>query len=127
MKQNTRGFTLIEIMVVVVIIGLLAAFVGPEVWKMLGWGQASIAEAKCKDYHDKAKTWEMMTKQKVTSLDDMESPLRSGEENFLRIEDDPWGQKYWLLREGAKVVVWSAGPDGQEGTDDDIRYPKDDE
>ena len=127
MRQNTRGFTLIEIMVVVVIIGLLAAFVGPEVWRMLGFGQAAIAEAKCKDYYDKAHTWEMMTKQKVNSLEDMESPIRAGEENFLRIEDDPWGQKYWMDRDGAKLIVYCAGPDGQEGTEDDLRYPPEDD
>lgn len=124
-QRRDRGFTLVEIMVVVVIVGLLAAFAGPRIWAMLGFGQRSIAQAKCKEYHDQAMTWKMVNKKLPESLEDMQGPLQPGStENFLEVVDDPWGNKYILERDGSKVKVISWGPDGQEGTDDDIMYPE---
>ena len=122
-NRTHRGFTLIEIMVVVVIIGLLATLVGPRVWNMFGFGQISIAETKCKEYYDNAKTWRMIKKEYPNDLVDMEAPLRPGEDNFIRVEDDPWGNPYTLEIEGRKIRVWCRGPDGSEGTEDDLVYP----
>jgi len=128
MKKNRRarkGFTLIEIMVVVVIIGLLASLVGPEVWRMLGFGQASIAEDMCKQYYNKAHLWRTVTKKWPESLEDMKAPLHPGAEDFLdSVQKDPWGNDYQLVREGRDIYVLSWGKDGQDGTDDDIRFPE---
>ena len=34
-----------------------------------------------------------------------------------------WNQVVFLERDGKRLIIFSWGPDGQEGTDDDIRYP----
>jgi general secretion pathway protein G len=121
--QSKRGFTLIEIMVVVVIIGLLATLVGPRVWSMFGFGQISIAETKCEEYYNAAKFWRTVKKSYPQSLDEMEAPLRPGEPDYIRVEDDPWGNPYLLESDGRQLAVRSFGPDGDEGTEDDIVYP----
>ena len=83
-QERQRGFTLVEIMVVVVIIGLLAALVGPEIWRMLGFGQTSIAQTKCKTLHDKAMMWKMINRKPPDSIEEMVAPLKDGDdENFL--------------------------------------------
>ena len=125
-KRNERGFTLIEIMVVVVIIGLLAALVGPEVWALLAAGQDDIAAAQCQRYYDLVGTWKLLTKSKQipASLYDLEAPLKEGAGPFAKIEPDPWGGEYYIEAEGGRFRIISTGPHGADGTDDDIVYPE---
>jgi len=127
MKRNKRGFTLIEIMVVVVIIGLLAAFVGPEIWQMFARGQEDIAATKCQDIYGKVKTWMTITKKPVPdSMEDLSEPISKGEEGpYLQPDNDPWGNPYRINKfSSRKFQICSDGPDGEPDTEDDICYPK---
>jgi len=83
-----------------------------------------VAVRTCKEHYDQAKVWRMVRGKYPASLRDMEGPLSEGDEDpFTTIEDDPWGHKYVLRVEGRMLRVMSFGPDGAEGTEDDIVYP----
>lgn len=88
--------------------------------------KASIAEMKCKEYFDTVMIWRVMSDKKKLpeSLEQMEAPLRPGEPDFTEVVLDPWGKKYVLRVEAGKAMVLSFGPDGLEGTADDIACPK---
>ncbi|MEE8106631.1 MAG: type II secretion system protein GspG [Planctomycetota bacterium] len=125
--SKRRAFTLIEIMVVVIIIGLLAGLVGPQIWKQLGFGQKATAETMCQQLFNNVKFFEATKRIKVTELRELEEPLDEGEDSYITLQDDPWGNAYWLESSGRKRHVCSAGPDGQEGSEDDICYPSKEE
>ena len=124
-----KGFTLIEILVVVVIISLLLTLVGPHIITGGLSAQRDVALAKCSQYHGQVSYWMMRTKQSSPpgSLVDLEPPLEPGGRNFLRLEKDPWGSDYRIESEGGRMFrIWSNGQDGVEGTEDDICFePKD--
>lgn len=118
--------TLLEIMIVVALIGLLATLAGPRIWAEFRQGERRVALAKCKEYHGAVLVWRTTFHRWPSAIEDLESPLAPGEDDYVRLVPDPWGGAYWLEREAAKVRICSAGPDGQQGTDDDICYvPRD--
>jgi general secretion pathway protein G len=135
-RRRQRGFTLIEIMVVVVIIGLLAAVIVPNF--MGNVDKARIAKAK----QDIQAIQTALTMFKLDNFvyptSDMglkalaqkpDSPLiknwRPG--GYLQtLPKDPWGNDYQYVRPGAhngEFDIYSLGADGQtggEGNDADI-------
>ena len=124
-RSAEAGFTLIDILLVVVIIGMLAAVATVSLRGRMGQAQASTAAASIDAIKMAVKMYEVDTGKYPASLQNLIT--RGGENNwngpYLEngLPKDPWGNEfqYSSSREGYSVV--SAGPDGAFGTEDDIK------
>ncbi len=133
-KQATRqsGFTLIEIMVVIVILGILAAVVVPNI--MSRPDEARIAKAKqdiralstALDLYKLDNYTHPTTDQGIEALatkpTSAPEPKHYREEGYLKkVPHDPWQNPYQYLNPGEHglIDIYSLGPD-QTPSDDDI-------
>lgn len=131
-KRRQHGFTLIEVMVVVVILGILAAIVVPRIMdrpdearKVKAAQDIRALEAALNLYRLDNYTYPS-TDQGLDALVTKPAapePPRWKEGGYIdRLPMDPWQHPYQFLNPGAHgaVDIYSMGPDGQSGTDDDI-------
>lgn len=134
-KNHQQGFTLIEIMVVVIIIGILAAIVAPNVIGRVDDAQLTKAHAEISNIGNALKFYRLdnfrypTTEQGLSALvtrpnDPNVKNWKSG--GYLdRLPKDPWGNPYEYLNPGnnSAIDVYTLGRDGRpggEGLDGDI-------
>ncbi|TPH15250.1 type II secretion system major pseudopilin GspG [Litorilituus lipolyticus] len=132
-KSTNRGFTLLEVMVVIVILGILASMVVPNLMgsQERANEQKAISDVTAletslslykMDNYDYPTT-EQGLEALVSQTDVEPLPRRFPEDGYIkRLPKDPWGNEYVLLNPGehGKMDVFSVGPDGEAGTEDDI-------
>ena len=131
-RQKQSGFTLLEIMVVIVILGVLASMVAPNI--IGNKDKADLQKAvsdivaleNALDMYKLENNSYPSTQQGLAALVSKPSGSpepRSYRDNgyIRRLPKDPWGNDYLMLSPGehGPVDIFSAGPDGQPGTDDD--------
>ncbi len=131
--KRTRGFTLLELMVVIVIIGILAGTVTVGVRSYLITSKQNVAKMEISKLaqaiesfyvgNDRYPTNEEGLEILTTTNDKFPEPL------IGRLPNDPWGNPYDYLETGAsppfKVVAYGAdGREGGEGADRDISSPE---
>lgn len=131
MKQS--GFSLLEIMVVILIIGLLTAIVAPNILGNQETAQLKKAAVDIRQLENALEMYKLRNSVFPTSeqgLDALVSmptiepiPRNYPDDGFIKgLPKDPWGNDYQLLSPGelGAIDLYSNGPDGQPGTDDDI-------
>lgn len=126
MPDNTarpaRGFTLIEIMVVIVIIGLLATLVAPGVMERLGKANITATQAKMTQLQTTISNYRMEHHRIPDSLEALlqEDPKNLDEPWVSDLEKlrDAWGNEFVYRRlDNRKYELISLGADGMEGGD----------
>ena len=121
-----RGFTLIEIMVVVFILGLLVTLVAPKIIGRSDEARRTKAAADIKAIEQALHLYKLDNgaypttdqglKALVTKPDSGVIPIRWNPDGYLeKLPIDPWGRMYIYLSNGDKFLLKSLGADGEEG------------
>ena len=127
-RAAQRGFTLIEIMVVVVIMGILAALVVPKLMGRADDARITAAKQDIATLMQALKLYKLDNQRYPTTEQGLQAliakpssgPAANGWKNGGYVEKlpkDPWGGQYQYLSPGVKgeVDVFSYGADGQPG------------
>jgi general secretion pathway protein G len=113
MKSN-RGFTLLELLVVIVIIGLLAGYVAPRYFSQVGKSEVQVAKAQL-DSLEKAIDQYRLDNRRFPSAEEGLAALQP----YLKknLPNDPWGRPYVYRVPGQRgeYDVFSLGRDGKPG------------
>jgi general secretion pathway protein G len=136
-KQRKRyvryGFTMVELMAILIIIGLLATVVVTKVASKIDQARITTTKANLKILHSAVNQFKMDTgrfpSEELGLLELIEQPTDvinwepGGYLETTELPLDGWGNefKYELYPEsGKQFVIRSFGPDGEEGTEDDL-------
>ncbi|MFZ9429957.1 MAG: type II secretion system major pseudopilin GspG [Burkholderiaceae bacterium] len=125
-RSSSAGFTLIELMVVLVIIGVLAALVVPNVLDRADDARATAARTDVNNLTQALKLYRLDNLRYPTTEQGLQAlvarpttgPQAPNWKPYLeRLPLDPWGQPYQYLHPGLKgeVDVFSFGADGKSG------------
>lgn len=120
-----RGFTLLELLVVMVIIGLLAGYVGPKYFAQIGKSEVKAARAQIDALEKALDQYRLDVGRYPTSENGLAALMkRPPSENrwqgpYLRkdVPADPWGQPYQYVQPGehGEFDLFSLGKDGKPG------------
>ncbi|MBN2694544.1 type II secretion system protein GspG [bacterium] len=116
----SKGMTLVEIMVVVVIIGILGTFVALNVFDSVDDARESKAVSEISSIETAVKRYRLKTAKFPQSLKELVPKYIEDESGLM----DPWDNEYVYKLEGSSFKLFSKGPDGQEGNADDISNKK---
>jgi general secretion pathway protein G len=129
MKSNRRtnqqaGFTLIEILVVMAIIGMLAVMVAPNIFNQQAGAQRDAALSQISTLESALDTYRLDVGEYPDSMDGLmenDSDRASWNGPYLRraVPMDPWGNEYVYDVDGREFTLISYGADGERGGEED--------
>jgi general secretion pathway protein G len=126
--RSNKGFTLIEIMVVVVILGILAALVAPQVIRRIDDAQVAKVKQDIRAYETAFNLFRLDNFKYPTTEQGLQSLVVKPSDSTIRnwkpggyidgLKQDPWGNDYHYLypgTHGKEYDLWTFGADNQEG------------
>jgi general secretion pathway protein G len=130
-KRLQRGFTLVELLVVLVIIGLIMGLVGPRVLSYLTDARAKTARLQIENFSTSLDLYYLDSGRYPTSSEGLEAlvkrpgdtPVWNGP--YLKggeVPSDPWGRSYVYRSPGehGNFDIYSLGPDGRGESDSNV-------
>jgi general secretion pathway protein G len=124
MSRN-KGFTLLELLVVIVIIGLLAGYVAPRYFGQVGKSEVQVAKAQIESIEKALDQFRLDTRsypsaeQGLDALVSKPSAANGWSGPYLKkaVPNDPWGRAYVYRVPGSKgdFDLYSLGKDGKPG------------
>ena len=123
--KRSRGFTLLELLVVLVILGLLVGVVAPRFFGQVGKSEVKVATAQIRALEDALDQYRLDvgrypgTEQGLAALNTQPSGVSRWQGPYLRkgVPNDPWGNPYQYRSPGehGEFDLFSLGSDGQPG------------
>jgi general secretion pathway protein G len=124
MSRN-KGFTLLELLVVIVIIGLLAGYVAPRYFGQVGKSEVQVAKAQIESIEKALDQFRLDTRNYPTAEQGLDALMAkpsnangwAGPYLKKAVPNDPWGRPYVYRTPGAKgdFDLYSLGKDGKPG------------
>ncbi|WFU27788.1 type II secretion system major pseudopilin GspG [Bradyrhizobium sp. CB1717] len=124
-RRGEAGFTLVEMLVVITIIGMIMALVGPRVLNYLSESKAKAAKIQIESFSSALDLYYLDLGRYPTSNEGLAALTRNNNQSgwngpYLRggvVPSDPWGHIYVYRSPGAGAPyeIISLGSDGQEG------------
>jgi general secretion pathway protein G len=114
MRQKTRGFTLIEVMVVVVILSILAAIIVPRVMDRPDTARLVKAQSDIRALESALNLYKLDNFDYPSTDEGLEALVPK---YIARLSNDPWGNPYLYLSPGlhGDMDVYTLGADGLQG------------
>ena len=118
-RRRRRGMTLVEIMIVVIIMAMIATAVAVAV--IPNRNRAMVTQTRTDAMTMQSAATLYVSADPSADCPSVDDLVEAGQLNRSARTTDPWNNAFQIECEEDEIIVISPGPDGQAGTDDDIR------